>query len=93
MNDVHRDNLIFSDHIKLIDPDKYLISSASVECISIQNRIQLLNALKSYLWENIIGISEERLYDLFDIDKKENVGEDMQLKLTTNKYMKEYLVK
>ena len=92
MNDVHRDNLIFSDHIKLIDPDKYLISSASVECISIQNRIQLLTALKSYLRENIIGISEERLFDLFDIDEKGNVGEEMQLKLTTNEYMKDYLV-
>lgn len=94
MSDVHRDNLIFSDHIKLIDPDKYLIATyMEKDYISFQNRIQLLSALKSYLRENTRGISEERLYNLFKVNKKGNIGEEMQLKLTSKEYMKDYLIK
>ncbi len=94
MDDVHKDNLIFSDHIKLIDPDKYLIATyMEKDYISFQNRIQLLSALKSYLRENTRGISEERLYNLFKVNKKGNIGEEMQLKLTSKEYMKDYLIK
>ena len=94
MSDVHRDNLIFSDHIKLIDPDKYLIATyMEKDYISFQNRIQLLSALKSYLRENTRGISEERLYNLFKVNKNGNIGEEMQLKLTSKEYMKDYLIK
>lgn len=93
MSDVHKDSLIFSDHIKLIDPDKYIVTTMSKQIIKNQNRIQLLSALKSYIRENIGGISEERLYNLFDIDKKGDIGEEMQLKLESKEYMTDYLVK
>ena len=93
MSDVHKDNLIFSDHIKLIDPDKYIICNMKKEDIIIQNRIQLLNALKSYIRENTDTISEERLYNLFNFNKREDIGEQMSLKLRNNDSMTSYLVK
>ena len=44
MSDVHKDSLIVSEHIKLIDPDKYILCKMPKNVLMGENRCQVLNA-------------------------------------------------
>lgn len=93
MSDVHKDSLIVSDHIKLIDPDKYILCKAPKSVLVSQNRGQLLNALKSYLMEYIDEVSDSQVYELFNINRKGNIEDEMKEKIGTKKYIMNYLIK
>lgn len=93
MSDVHKDSLIVSEHIKLIDPDKYILCKMPKNVLMGENRCQVLNALKNYLKEYIDYTSDERVYDLFSIDKKGKVEDEMKERIGSKKYIMDYLVK
>lgn len=51
------------------------------------------NALKNYLKEYIDYTSDERVYDLFSVDKKGKVEDEMKERIGSKKYIMDYLVK
>lgn len=93
MSDVHKDSLIVSDHIKLIDPDKYILCRMPKNVLMSENRSQVLNALKNYLKEYVDDTSDEKVYDLFSIDKKGKVEDEMKERIGSKRYIMDYLVK
>ena len=74
-------------------PDKYILCKMPKNVLMGENRCQVLNALKNYLKEYIDYTSDERVYDLFSIDKKGKVEDEMKERIGSKKYIMDYLVK